>query len=260
VVRLALPITLGSDLSGVVEAAGPGVTSFARGDRVYGVTNADFVGAYAEFCLARANMVARKPESLSFSQAASAPVVAVTAWQMLFEYAKAASGQTVLVHGAGGSVGSYAVQLAVNAGLNVIATASAEDGPYVKSLGAATVIDYKGQRFERLAPKVDIVLDTVGGETRERSFAIIAPGGILVSVVSEPVVPPNAPRDVRAVFFLAEVTAQRLETLTTLFDQGRLIPRVGSVLPLENARTAHEMLAGAPHKPGKIVMTVADLD
>jgi NADPH:quinone reductase-like Zn-dependent oxidoreductase len=107
---------------------------------------------------------------------------------------------------------------------------------------------------------VDIVLDTVGGETRERSFAVVAPGGILVSVVSEPTRPPNAPGDVRAVFFLAEVTTRRLETLTALFDQGRLTPRVGSVLPLEDARTAHEMLAGVPHKPGKIVLTVADLD
>ena len=260
IVRLALPITLGSDLSGVVEATGPGVSTLARGDRVYGVTNPEFAGAYAEFSVARANMIAPKPESLTFSQAASAPVVAVTAWQMLFEFAKAASGQTVLIHGAGGNVGSYAVQLAADAGLHVIATASAEDAPYVKGLGASTVIDYKSQRFEELTPKVEIVLDTVGGEMTERSFAIMAPGGILVSVVSEPMVPPNAPVDVHAVFFLAEVTTRRLEILTALFNQGRLISRVGSLLPLEDARTAHEMLASAPHKPGKIVLTVADLD
>jgi NADPH:quinone reductase-like Zn-dependent oxidoreductase len=259
VVRLALPIALGSDLSGVVEAAGTGVSSFARGDRVYGATNPEFVGAYAEFSVARANMVARKPESLTFSQAASAPVVAVTAWQMLFDYAKAAPGQAVLIHGAGGNVGSYAVQLAAHAGLHVIATASAEDEPYVKNLGAAIVIDYRKHRFEELAPEVDIVLDTVGGEVRERSFGVIAPGGILVSAVSDAPPPPGTPSDVRAVFFLVEVTTQRLETLTALFNQGRLIPRVGSVLPLEDARTAHEMLAGAPHKPGKIVLAVADL-
>ncbi len=258
VVQAALPITLGSDLSGMVAATGPDVTQFQPGDRVYGVTNPEFVGAHAEFAVARANMIACKPESLSFSQAASAPVVAVTAWQMLFDYAKAAPGQTILIHGAAGNVGAYAVQLAAQTGLDVIATASAQDEPYVRSLGAATVIDYKNRRFEEVAPKVDIVLDTVGGETRERSLAIIKPGGILVSVVSEPM--PDRGRNVRTVFFLVEVTTGRLETLTELFNRGRLVPRVGSVLPLRDVRAAHEMLAGAPHKPGKIVLSVADLD
>jgi NADPH:quinone reductase-like Zn-dependent oxidoreductase len=131
-------------------------------------------------------MIARKPESLNFRQAASAPVVAVTAWQALFEYAKATPGETVLVHGAGGNVGAYAVQLAVDADLQVIATASAQDDLYLRSLGATTVTDYKSRRFEDLVPKVDIVLDTVGGETRERSFGIIKPGGVLVSAVSKP--------------------------------------------------------------------------
>jgi NADPH:quinone reductase-like Zn-dependent oxidoreductase len=259
-VQSPLPITLGSDLSGTVEASGPGVTKFQPGDKVYGVTNPEFVGAYSEFAVARANMIARKPESLSFGQAASAPVVAVTAWQMLFDYAKAERGQTVLIHGAAGNVGAYAVQLAAQAGLQVVATASAEDELYVRSLGAATVVDYKNRRFEELAPHVDIVLDTVGGETRERSLAIVKPGGILVSVVSEPSPDSAARRNVRAVFFLVEVTSERLETLTDLFNRGQLIPRVGSVVPLEDVRSAHEMLAGAPHKPGKIVLSVAGLD
>jgi NADPH:quinone reductase-like Zn-dependent oxidoreductase len=256
VVKLSLPITLGSDLSGIVEAVEAGVTAFAPGDKVYGVTNPDFVGAYAQFALAKANMIARKPESLDFLKAASAPVVAVTAWQMLFDYAKATPGQTVLIHGAGGSVGAYAVQLAAQAGLHVFATASAADAQYARTLGAADVIDYKNSRFEELAPAVDIVLDTVGGETMERSFGIVKPGGILVSVVSKPT---NAPGNIRTAFFLVEVTTERLNRLTDLFQQNKLVPRLGTVLPLEEARTAHEMLAGAPHKPGKIVLRVADL-
>jgi NADPH:quinone reductase-like Zn-dependent oxidoreductase len=245
-------------LSGVVEAVGPGVSQFQPGDEIYGVTNPQFIGAYAELALASANMIARKPAPLSFSDAASAPVVAVTAWQMLFDYAKASSGQSVLVLGAGGNVGAYAVQLASQAGLHVYATASADDAPYVQSLGATAVIDYKQTRFEAVVPKVDIVLDTVGGETRERSFKIIRTGGILVSVVSAALPNPGRLTNTRAVFFLVEVTTERLDKLAELFNHGKLTPHVGTVLPLEQVRKAHEMLAGAPHQPGKIVLSLSD--
>ncbi len=255
-VRQALPITLGSDLSGTIAAVAPGVEKFQAGDRVYGVTNPEFTGAQAEFAIASADMIARKPESLSFAEAASAPVVAVTAWQMLFDYAKAARGQTVLILGAGGNVGAYAVQFAAQAGLHVIATASSQDEPWLRRLGAASVIDYRGSRFEELGLNVDIVLDMVGGETLERSFAIIKPGGVLVSVVSNQPLEPGTRGNVRAVFFLVEVTTERLDVITDLFDRGRLVSRVGSVLPLENARLAHQMLAGEPHKPGKILLAV----
>jgi NADPH:quinone reductase-like Zn-dependent oxidoreductase len=206
VVHSPLPITLGSDLSGSVEAIGAGVAQFKRGASVYGVTNPEFVGGYAQFALAKANMIARKPESLSFEEAASAPVVAVTAWQMLFEYGKAVRGQTVLIHGAAGNVGAYAVQLASRAGLHVFATASASQGKYVENLGATTVIDYKAGAFEQLVPTVDIVLDTVGGETRKRSIGLIKAGGILVSAVSEPMPSQEDLGEIRAVFFLVEVT------------------------------------------------------
>ncbi len=258
VVNALLPLILGSDLSGVVEAVGLGVTQFQPGDEIYGVTNPQFIGAYAELALASANMIARKPASLSFHEAASAPVVAVTAGQMLFDYAKASSGQSVLILGAGGNVGAYAVQLASQAGLHVYATASADDAPYVQSLGATGVIDYKQARFEAVVPKVDIVLDLVGGETRERSFKIIKPGGILVSTVSEPLPDPGRLANTRAVFFLVEVTTERLDKLAELFNHGKLAPHVGTVLPLEQVRKAHEMLAGAPHPPGKIVLGLSD--
>ncbi|HEY7402311.1 MAG TPA: NADP-dependent oxidoreductase [Candidatus Angelobacter sp.] len=253
----APPLILGSDLSGIVAEIGPGVSDFKVGDEVYGSTNEGFVGAYAEYALASAAMMAPKPRRLNFLEAASAPVVAVTAWQMLFDYAHAQAGQTVLIHGAAGNVGAYAVQLARNAGLNVIATASANDLKYVQSLGANLVLDYHLARFEDSAHEVDIVIDTVGGTTRDRSFRVLKPGGILISVVS-PVSEETAKQyGVRAVFFYVEVTTVRLKHLTELFDSGKLVPSVGTVLPLSQARAAHDMLAGAPHDRGKIVLKIA---
>jgi NADPH:quinone reductase-like Zn-dependent oxidoreductase len=257
VVKSPLPLILGSDLSGVIENVGPLVSGFEAGDEVYGLTNPDFVGAYTEYALASAAMIARKPLALSHIEAASVPVVAVTAWQMLFDYAHAKPRQSVLIHGAGGNVGAYAVQLASQAGLQVFATVSADDAPYVRSLGATNVIDYKTTRFEEAVPPVDVVIDTVGGETRERSFGVIKPGGILVSVVSEPMPERRQSNGVRTVSFIVEVTTARLDKITDLFNQGKLTARVGSVLPLEQARMAHEMLGGAPHKRGKIVLSVA---
>ena len=258
VVKSPLPIILGSDLAGVVDSVGPGVDQFKPGDEIYGVTNPQFIGAYSELALASAGMIARKPESLSFTEAASVPVVAVTAWQMLFDYANATRGQSVLIHGAGGNVGAYAVQLASQAGLRVFATASSSDFEYLQELGANTVIDYKRTRFEEAVPMVDIVLDLVGGDTNTRSFKVIRPGGILVSVVSEPMPELDRPNNIRCLFFLVEVTTERLDKITDLFKHGKLAARVGTVLPLEKARTAHEMLAGAPHKPGKIILTMAN--
>jgi NADPH:quinone reductase-like Zn-dependent oxidoreductase len=250
---------LGSDLSGVVEALGPGVTQCKPGDEIYGVTNSDFIGACAEFALASSKMTARKPACLNFTEAASVPVVAVTAWQMLFEYAQAQPNQIVLILGAAGNVGGYAIQFAKQAGLHVFATASEDDSPYVQRLGATTVIDYKRERLEEAMPMADVVLDLVGGETQERSLKIIKPGGILVSVVSKPIPRPADRKDIRAIFFLAEVTTARLDRITNFFNEGMLIPRVGTVVPLDDVRMAHQMLAGAPHKPGKIVLTIADM-
>jgi NADPH:quinone reductase-like Zn-dependent oxidoreductase len=256
VLTLQLPLTLGSDLAGIVAAVGPGVPDFKTGDEVYGATNPQFTGAYAEYALASANMMAPKPQTLDFVEAASAPVVAVTAYQMLFDYAHATAGQKVLIHGGAGNVGAYAVQLARNAGLHVIATASSADTGYVRNLGASEVLD-KNARFESVLSDVDVVIDTVGGETRERSLRVLKPSGILISAVS-PIPEDVAKRyGARAVFFLVDVTTARLNIVADLFDSGKLVPHIGSVLPLEDARTAHEMLAGAPHKPGKIVLNIA---
>jgi NADPH:quinone reductase-like Zn-dependent oxidoreductase len=149
------------------------------------------------------------------------------------------------------------VQLAKDANLQVFATAGPADMEYVRGLGADRVVNYTTTKFEVAVPAVDAVLDTVGGDTRDRSFRLMKPGGILVSTVSPvPEVPPHP--GVRSAFFLVEVTTDRLNTLTQLFDSGKLASQVGSVLPLVAVRTAHEMLAGAPHKRGKIVLQIAD--
>lgn len=250
------PLTLGSDLSGVVEALGSRVAEFKVGDQVYGVTNSEFCGAYAEYAIASAAMIARKPPRLTHIEAASVPVVAVTAWQMLFDYAHAAAGQRILILGAAGNVGAYVVQLGARAGLHLIATAGPNDTEYVRSLGAETVIDSRAGRFEDSVGPADAVIDTVGGDTQDRSFRTLKPGGILVTVVSTDPLPARS--DVRAVFFYADVTMARLDKIGGLLDRGDIVAHVGSVLPLEKARTAHEMLAGAPHKRGKIVLIVSD--
>jgi NADPH:quinone reductase-like Zn-dependent oxidoreductase len=245
-------------VAGIVDAIGANVSSFSPGDEVYGLTNEHFTGGYAEFAIATAASMARKPKVLSFTEAASAPVVSVAAWQMLFDYAHATAGQKVLVLGGAGNVGAYAVQLARDAGLQVIATASAKDLEYVRGLGASTVVDYRQVRLEDAAPKVDIVLDTVGGETRERSIGMLKAGGILVSVVSSPM-PEKAASEagVKLVFFIVDVTSARLNAITALFDAGKLIAQVGTVLPLADACVAHQMLAGASHRRGKIVLNIA---
>ena len=252
VVRPSLPIILGSDLAGVVDSVGAGVVQFKPGDEVFGVTNKQFCGGYTEYAVASAQMVATKPRSLSFVESASVPVVAVTAYQMLFDYAQMKAGQAVLIHGAAGNVGAYAVQLAKQAGLQVFATAGPADLDYVRGLGAEIVVNYKTARFEDAVTPVDAVLDTVGGETQDRSFRVLKPGGMLVSSVS----PPSQSAGFRSVFLLVDVTATRLGTLARLLDTRKLIPEVGTVLPLEEAQMAHEMLAGAPHKRGKIVLTM----
>lgn len=252
-----LPLILGSELSGIVEQVGAEVSAFKLDEEVYGATNDQFTGAYAEYALASVGMMGQKPRTLNFTEAASVPIVAVTAWQMLFDYARATAGQNVLIHGAAGNVGSYAVQLASQAGLHVTATAASDDFQYVRGLGAETVVNFRTQRFEELLTGMDVVLDTVGGDTQQRSLRVLKPGGILVSVVSP--VPEAAQQryGVRAVFFYVEVTTAQLNKITELFDSGKLITNVGTVLPLAEARTAHEMLGGLPHKRGKIVLSVA---
>jgi NADPH:quinone reductase-like Zn-dependent oxidoreductase len=250
-----LPLTLGSDLCGVVVALGSRVTAFELGDAVFGVTNPRFTGAYAEYALAAEGMIAPKPASLSDIEAASVPVIAVTAWQALFDEARLSRGARVLIHGAGGNVGSYAVQFARAAGLQTIVTALARDVSYVRSLGAETVIDAQSERFEDRVSEADAVIDLVGGDVQERSYRVMKPGGILVSAVSAPDQEVAARHGVTALFFLVKVTTHHLQRIAALIDSGELRTKVGVVLPLGDAQAAHEMLDGLRPRPGgKIVL------
>ncbi len=252
-----LPLTFGSDLSRTVAAVGSGISEMAVGEKVFGVTNTQFLGAYAEYAVASAGMLAKKPGSLSYVEAASVPVVAVTAWQGLFDQARLEAGQTVVIHGAAGNVGAYAVQLARRARLRSIATAGTKDIEYVRSLGADTVLDYHTQRFEDEVKNADAVLDLVGGETQMRSFLVLRPGGKLISAVSQPDQDRAKHHGVTAAFFLVEVTTERLRTIAELIDRGELKTCIGAVLPLADARDAHLMLEGRLKPPkGKIVLNV----
>ncbi len=252
-----LPLTLGSDLAGAVAALGSGVSDIAVGDQVFGVTNTQFLGAYAEYALASAAMLAKKPSSLSYIEAASVPVVAVTAWQALFDYARLEAGQMVVIHGAAGNVGAFAVQLARRAHLRSVVTASTKDIDYVRGLGADKVVDYHTQRFEDQVRDADAVLDLVGGETQTRSFQILRRGGKLISTVSKPDQDRAKQHGVTAAFFLVDVTTDRLRKIAALIDRSELKTRIGAVLPLANAREAHMILDGRRAQPqGKIILSV----
>ncbi|PVE22011.1 quinone oxidoreductase [Microvirga sp. KLBC 81] len=252
-----LPLTLGSDLAGEVQAVGPDVIDPHVGDQVYGVTNSRFIGAYAEYALASAAMIARKPASIDYIEAASVPVIAVTAWQGLFDQAQLKAGQTVLIHGAAGNVGAYAVQLARRAGIRTIATAATDDVAFVRELGADTVVDFQTERFEDAARDVDAVLDLVGGETQKRSFQVLRRGGKLISAVSQPDQDLAKSHGVDATFFLVNVTTRHLTEIAGLIDSGDLRIRVGTVIPLADAREAHLIMEGIRRPPkGKIVLAV----
>jgi NADPH:quinone reductase-like Zn-dependent oxidoreductase len=255
VIPQPLPLTLGSDVAGLVESVGPGVPGFTVGEAVFGATNARFIGGYAEYAVASAATLARMPARLGFVEAASVPVVACTAWQMVFEHGAVDATKRVLVLGGAGNVGACAVQLARRVAGEVVATASPEDAEYIRSLGANLVVDARTSRLDELVD-IDVVLDTIGGDPQQRSFAVLKPGGVLVSAVSSPDQQEAARHGVRAFFFLVEVSSRRLDDIAALIEAGELRPRVGDVLPLADARLAHEMLAGRPHKPGKIVLAV----
>lgn len=252
-----LPFVLGAEFAGVVEAVGEGVTDPAPGTPVFGATNGSSTGAYAERAVASAAMVAPRPARLAPVDAASVPVIAVTAWQMLFEQARLAVGQTVLVLGAAGNVGAYAVQLARRQGAHVVAVGRAGDAAELRQLGASRIIDGGPHELEATAGAVDVVIDTVGGTLQQRAFLTLRRGGILVSCVSPPDKDEAQRRGVRTAFGIVRVDRADLVSLGDLIAGGSLRARVGAVLPLDEARRAHEMLEGLRPRPrGKIVLAV----
>src|SRR6266550_254176 len=253
----ALPIP-GRDLSGVVEEVGHGVTTFVPGSEVYAMLDFCCDGAEAEYTIALPNELAPKPGTLDHVQAAAVPLSALTAWQALFEHAKLVAGQTVLIHGAAGGVGVFAVQLARWAGAQVIATASARNRDFLRELGASAVIDYTTTRFEEGVHDVDLVFDLVGGDTLQRSWQVVKQGGMLVSVVSpRPSFAEAKAHGVRPVWFIVEPNREQLIQIGALIDAGRIRPIIDTVLPLSQARQAYEQ-GTRGHTRGKTVLRVVD--
>ncbi|MCK9374656.1 MAG: NADP-dependent oxidoreductase [Syntrophobacterales bacterium] len=252
-----LPLIPGWDVSGVVEAVGPEVTAFKTGEAVYGMLDFNRQGAYAEYVAARTGELARKPRSIDHIQAAAVPLAALTAWQALFEVAGLAPWHTVLIHAAAGGVGHFAVQLAKWKGAKVIGTASAGNASFLRELGADEVIDYRSTRFEEAVGEVDVVLDTMGGDTQQRSWKVLKKGGILVATlgISSPVAARE--HEVRGQGVSVHADAAQLIQIAALIDAGDLKPAVTAVLPLAEAARAHE-LSQAGHVRGKIVLQVGN--
>jgi NADPH:quinone reductase-like Zn-dependent oxidoreductase len=249
------PLILGTDVSGVVEAVGEGVTDVSAGDVVYTRAGIYRDGAHAEYVLALAADVVAKPESLDHVHAAALPHVTLTAWQGLIEFADLSAGQTVLIHAAAGGVGHVAVQLAKWRGAKVIGTASI-NLPFLEELGVDEAIDYSTTPFEDVVKDVDVVLDLLGGETQQRSWKVLKPGGILLSTVQPPSQEIAQAHGVRQrMIGTAPPVRKVLTEAARMVSEGQLKPFVSAVLPLKDIRKAHEMIE-ARHTRGKIVLQV----
>jgi NADPH:quinone reductase-like Zn-dependent oxidoreductase len=242
----------GHEFSGVVAEIGEGVGSLVVGHEVYGMNDWYSDGAMAEYCVAPYFGVALKPESLTHVEAASVPISALTAWQGLFDHARLQAGERVLVHGGAGAVGGFAIQLARLHGARVIATASARDRELVANLGAEQVIDYRESRFEDFAKEMDVVFDTVGGETLKRSWGVLSAGGRMVTIVSTESA--SADPRVRQAFFIVEPNQKQLGEIGGMLTSGRLRCVVDKVIPLSEAPVAY---AGKVPREGRGKLVVA---
>ncbi|HLI84806.1 MAG TPA: NADP-dependent oxidoreductase [Bryobacteraceae bacterium] len=254
-IELPLPAILGWDFSGVVEQLGPGVTGWKPGDEVYARPDLRRPGAYAEYIAVRASEIQHKPKKLDHVQSAAIPLAALTAWQAIFDAGQLQAGQKILIHAAAGGVGTFAVQLAKWKGAYVIGTASARNHPLLRDLGADELIDYNTTRFEDTAKGVDVVLDAMAGETRERSWQVLKKGGILVSILGQPSEEKARQYGVRAAGIFVQPNQPQLREIANLADSGKLRPIIEAVLPLAEAARAHEMNQ-TQHTVGKIVLRV----
>ncbi len=258
-----LPIIPGWDAAGVVEQVGPAVEEFAPGDEVYGYLRKDFIrdGTYAEFTAARTFHWAPKPRTLSFEEAGAVPLAGLTALQMLRDALDLQGGERVLIHGASGGVGGFAVQIAKAGGAHVIATASAANHDHVRDLGADEVVDYGNQDFVEVVRAthpdgIEAVADIVGGETQQRSIEVLQEGrGRLVSVILPPDREAFAARRVAAHYVFVRPDRTGLDTLATMADAGELRVHLSTTLPLEEAARAHAQIE-TRHTRGKIVLTI----
>ena len=252
VMPATFPLTLGADFAGDIAQVGKDVRDFKAGDKVFGFAS----GTYSEFVTASEKDLVRMPKTVDDVVAASIPTPGLTAYQLVLDVARAAKGLRILIHGAAGSVGSFAVQFAHLQGARVFATASARDAEYLKGLGAELVIDYRTERFDEKLKDLDAVIDLIGGETLARSYAVVKPGGILASAAGAPDPAEAERRRIRAQRFVMQRDASQLAQVARLVDQGVIRLRVGRVLPLAEARQAHD-LSQKGASGGKIVLQVA---
>lgn len=249
------PLTLGWDVSGVVEAVGAAVKDFKPGDAVYSRPDIKRNGSYAEYIAVRADELAHKPTTISHVEAASLPLAAITAWEVLFSTARLQAGQRVLIHAGSGGVGSLAIQLAKSCGAYVITTTSEKNKAFVEALGADEVIDYTTEAFQETVSDVDLVFDTLGGDVQELSWGVLKRDGILVSIISPPSEERAKSTGVRCAFVFIEPSAVILTHLAGLVDDGIIRPIVGAEFALEDIVEAHA-LSESGHARGKIVLYV----
>ena len=251
-----LPLTLGRDVSGVVENPGAAGNYFNRGDAVIALLDRD-QGGYAEYTKVRAGACSLKPVNLTHTEAAALPLAALTAYQGLFVHGALKPEQRVLIHGGSGGVGHLAIQLAKAKGAHVITTVGKKNVELAKKLGADEVIDYHSQRFDQIVERVDLVLDLVGGETQERSFAVLKRGGVLVSTLQEPDAKLADEHGVRGVVFLTEPSGADLAEIGRLVETDEVHPEVSATFALEDAVKAQQKLE-RERSHGKIVLTVTN--
>ena len=250
-----LPLIPGYDIAGIVEKTGVKVTKLKAGDAIYGYPT--FGGGWAEYVIVIEGEIAAKPASLNFTEAAAVPMGALTAWQALVDTAQVQPGQTILIHGGSGGVGSFAVQIAKARGARVIATASTANQDLLKQLGADVAIDYTKTRFEEIAKDVDAVLDPVGEETLARSYDVVKKGGIVMSLVARPDPVELEKRGIRGAAISVHPDAEDLAEIAHLIDAGKIKPVVTQVLPLSEAIEAQQQ-AATHHTRGKLVLRIAD--
>jgi NADPH:quinone reductase-like Zn-dependent oxidoreductase len=255
--HIKLPAIPGYDIAGVVEKTGAKITKFKTGDPVYAYIALDKAGGYADYAVATEREAALKPKSLTFVEAAAVPLVAETAWQALIDTAKLAAGQTVLIHGGSGGVGSFAIQIAKARGAKVIATASTVNQDLLKQLGADVAVDYTKQKFEDVARDVDVVLDSVGKDTLTRSYGVVKKGGFIVSIAGRPDPAELQKRGIHGASISVEPNADELAEIGKLIDQKKINVIVSQTFPLSEAAKAQEQVATG-HTRGKIVLKVAD--
>src|SRR5437868_8576664 len=250
-----LPLTPGYDIAGTVEQTGAKISKLKVGDPIYGYVL--WGGGFAQYDIATEAEVAIKPKSLSYAEAASVPLVALTAWQALIDAAKLSEGQTVLIHGGSGGVGTMAIQIAKARGARVIATASSANQDLLKELGADVAVDYTKQKFEDVARDVDVVLDSVGKDTLARSYGVVKKGGIIVSLVARPNQSDLEKHGIRGVALSVEPNSGELAQIGKLIDEKKIRVIVSQTFPLSEAKKAQEQVASG-HTRGKIVLKLAE--